>query len=156
FATAPAGDVFIGTQLGLYRADPEGRGVTRVALPEREATASVEALLLDDEQWWIGSFADGLSCYAAPRAGAPPRLLQRFGADRLTDLRVNAIERGADGVLWVGTNNGLNRVDPAGGGRERIAPPPADPRALSAGTITSLLRDAQGRLWIGTLGGGLD
>src|SRR4029079_3915447 len=97
-----------------------------------------------------------LSCYSAPSAGHELKLLQRFKADRLTDLRVNAIERGADGALWIGTNNGLNRIDTTTGDVERILPSPADPAALSAGTVTSLWREGRGRLWIGTLGGGLE
>src|SRR5262249_16392145 len=39
---------------------------------------------------------------------------------------------------------------------EQIFPDPADPGALAAGYITSLLTDIRGRLWIATFGGGVN
>ena len=74
----------------------------------------------------------------------------------LTDQRITTIARGDGNSLWIGTKNGLNRLDLRTRAIERILPEPANPTALAAGYITSLLTDARGRLWIATFGGGVN
>ena len=49
-----ADDVYIGTRLGLYRADSAARGVVRVAVPNRLPTDDVQTLLNDDGVLWVG------------------------------------------------------------------------------------------------------
>ncbi|MTV36123.1 two-component regulator propeller domain-containing protein [Duganella radicis] len=149
-----AGEVYLGTQRGLYRVDRGGRGMTRLALSRPKPGARVDALRLDGDTLWVGSWADGLWQLDVSVKGAT-RVLRHEGALRLTDQRINAIELAADGALWLGTANGLNRYDPASGAVERIVPDTADPQGLGAGAITSLMTDRQGRLWVGTLGGGI-
>jgi diguanylate cyclase (GGDEF)-like protein len=73
----------------------------------------------------------------------------------LTDQRVTVIDRGPQGSLWIGTKNGLNRLDLASHAVQRIFPDPPQPTALAAGYIATLLTDRRGRLWVGTLGGGI-
>ncbi len=147
------GSVFIGTKRGLYRATADGSRVTRVQLGARDPNASTWALLADGDTLWIGGQADGLwrldlrSGRAAPVALSPA----------LTDQRVIVLARGAAGTLWVGTRFGLNRVDPARGTvLARIVPAPQTPHGLSAGFIDTLYTDRQGRLWVGTYGGGIN
>jgi signal transduction histidine kinase len=82
-------------------------------------------------------------------------LVGRWDDDRLTDGRVVTMARGTADDVWVGTRNGLNRLDLVTGAVERIPPNPSDPAALAAGCVTSLLLDSKARLWIGTLGGGI-
>ena len=64
-----------------------------------------------------------------------------------------------EGILWVGTWNGLwkcplpEKGDPV---FERYNHQPGDASSLSSDRITSFAQDHQGNLWIGTLGGGLN
>ena len=55
----PSGDVLLGTQRGLYRADATLRRVRRVSVPGRAPTASVWALAWHDGRLWLGGL-DGL------------------------------------------------------------------------------------------------
>jgi diguanylate cyclase (GGDEF)-like protein len=66
------------------------------------------------------------------------------------------IARGAGASLWVGTKHGLNRIDLHTHEIEQILPEPANPTALAAGYVTSLLTDVRGRLWVATFGGGVN
>jgi diguanylate cyclase (GGDEF)-like protein len=102
---------------------------------------------------WIGGF-DGLRALdmSAPHISARATAKSIEG---LTDQRVTVIERGPEGSLWVGTKNGLNRLDLASHAVERILPDPPDPAALATGYVATLLTDRRGRLWVGTLGGGI-
>jgi diguanylate cyclase (GGDEF)-like protein len=142
-------DVYVGTEQGLYRADRLGHGVVRLSVPRHDPTAAVWTLHLEQNRLWVGGF-DGLwSLDLADRESS-------VAVDGLTDQRVTAIERGAPGILWIGTKNGLNRLDMASRAVERVFPDPHNTSALSAGYIATLLTDRRGRLWVGTLGGGVN
>ncbi|MDB6161917.1 MAG: hypothetical protein JWO04_5623 [Gammaproteobacteria bacterium] len=153
FAATDDSDVYVGTELGLYRVDRAAHGAVRVTIPQRDPTAQVWALLLDDDVLWVGGF-DGL--WALPLSGAKSPLSHAEQVSGLTDQRITVIARGEGGSLWVGTKNGLNRVDLKTRSIEPIFPEPANPSALAAGYITSLLTDVRGRLWIASFGGGVN
>lgn len=64
-----------------------------------------------------------------------------------------AMAQDGNGFLWIGTQDGLVRWD---GYRFRLYLPQAgNPNSLSDNYIQTLYTDRQGRLWIGTLNGGL-
>ncbi len=153
FAASKESDVYVGTELGLYRVDRAARGATRVTIPQRDPTAQVWALLLDDNVLWVGGF-DGL--WALHLGGAQSPLTHAEAVTGLSDQRITVIARADPGALWVGTKNGLNRLDLNTHAIERILPEPANPTGLAAGYITSLLTDSRGRLWIATFGGGVN
>jgi diguanylate cyclase (GGDEF)-like protein len=146
-------DVYIGTRQGLYRADSAARGVVRVSVPERLPADDVSTLLNDDGVLWVGGNG-GLRGLDLGGSNAAARM--RFATTaKLTDQRVSVLSRGSDGVLWVGTENGLNRLDFTSLTVEHITADRADSQALPLGYISSLLIDRRGRLWVGTLGGGI-
>jgi len=153
FAASADSDVYVGTELGLYRVDRAAHGAKRVAIPQRDPTAQVWALLIDDNVLWVGGF-DGL--WALHLNGGRSPFSHAEAVSGLSDQRITVIARGAPGTLWVGTKNGLNKLDLKTNTIEQILPEPANPTGLAAGYITSILTDARGRLWIATFGGGVN
>ncbi len=151
-ALAPAGDggVYIATWHGLYHAEGSGAGITQIPLPGPRPDRPVTALARIEGTLWIG---DSEALYRLGSDGGGIR--QIVSGDELTDKRVRKIAPAPSGKLWIGTWNGLNLLDPATHRVDQIPANPADPTALSAGLITSLLTDRQGRLWVGTYGGGI-
>jgi diguanylate cyclase (GGDEF)-like protein len=73
-------------------------------------------------------------------------------------LRVRALAETPDGMVWVGSDAGLGRLD-ARGDRWRVyrsaatGSPAAGPAALPDNRVQALLIDSQGRLWVGLLHG---
>ncbi len=159
FAPEADGSVFVGTEQGLYHVDRDAHAATRIEIPGRDAAAQVWVLHLSAGTLWVGGF-DGLWSLdvtgrsAGPRKGAWPE--HAIALEQLSDQRVTVIAPGNDEVLWVGTKNGLNRIDPNSQQIERILPAPADPTALAAGYVTSVLTDSRGRVWVATFGGGIN
>jgi len=76
---------------------------------------------------------------------AQERFVNYSAADGLSSNTVYAIVQDLDGVLWVGTRNGLNRFDGA-----QFS---AWQQELPAARVTSLAVDGANRLWIGTTAG---
>jgi len=64
---------------------------------------------------------------------------------------INAIARTPDGYLWLGTEVGLRRFD----GMRFVPITMSDVPALGGNSITSLMVDASGTLWVGTRNGTL-
>ena len=64
-------------------------------------------------------------------------------------ITVKALAQGPDGVIWVGTSSGLARVEGGTLRRLRIDGKP------HAEDVDALLTDANGTVWLGTIGAGL-
>jgi ligand-binding sensor domain-containing protein len=152
-AAVPNGDVYIGTRQGLYRADSQGRKVARIDVPNRAPDAAVWSLCFDENILWMGGL-DGLWALDISPSGAPT-VRRHETAERMGNARTTAILRGADNTLWVGTSAGLNRVDVNSDAVEQVPTDTANPTALLAGYVSDLLIDAKGRLWVASVGSGI-
>ncbi len=168
--------VLIGSMRGLYQVIPatavgqDGQSsemmINRIKLPSRNPSAVISGISMQGTNFWLG-YWDGL--WRQPSAElkhkAWPKTLstsdfEQIGAkfnlpNSLSDQRISTIEAAPDGALWIGTGNGLNWYDPASRRLVALRANPNDATALASGRITSLLTDTSGRLWVGTLGGGL-
>ncbi|NQZ10937.1 MAG: GGDEF domain-containing protein, partial [Algicola sp.] len=74
--------------------------------------------------------------------------------DGLSQSVVNSIIQDSKGFLWFATVDGLNRFD--GYSFKIFRNDPNNAASISNNYITTLYEDAQGRLLIGTRGGGLN
>jgi diguanylate cyclase (GGDEF)-like protein len=146
------GDVFAATPRGVYRIDQGGRQATLFQAAGLNPHAIVRALLVDGPTLWIGG-PEGLSSTPIGKGAPPARGPSAFRG--LSDQSVFALLRGRKHDLWIGTANGLDRLDLASGAVEQSLADPAVKSALPGRLVSSLLEDRQGRLWVGTFGGGI-
>ena len=152
-ARSTSGDIWLGTQHGLYLATANGRRVVRVDVPGRSPTAATWAICVDADQLWIGGL-DGLWGLRAP-AARPLKLFVHRDSATLGDQRVTALFQASDHALWVGTRAGLLRFDPKLGTLERLRQEAHGRIGLQTGYISSVLTDRRGRLWVASYGGGV-
>jgi signal transduction histidine kinase/ligand-binding sensor domain-containing protein len=151
-AEAANGDVWIGTQGGLFRTSADGSRVERISVPGRALTSDVWALLVDGATLWMGG-SDGL--WELDTSGKPPLTARRHIDGELGHTQVRALAMGHGHALWIGTNGRVFRLQRPGAALEHLRVDPRDPSALPGGLTSGLLVDDQGRLWVGTLGQGL-
>jgi ligand-binding sensor domain-containing protein len=74
--------------------------------------------------------------------------------DGLSQSSPNCIFQDSRGILWIGTEDGLNKYD--GYSFEVYKPEQDDQFSISNPRILSICEDAESNLWIGTNGGGLN
>ncbi len=118
----------------------------------------VWALLVDrEDRLWAGTYAGGLymRMLDAPADGFRRFANDQTRPDSLGDDRVQVLHESMDGTIWIGTTNGLARLQSLDGdGRfERYQYSPDDASSLSSNRITALLDSDDGRLWVGTRNG---
>ena len=153
-AEVPGGQVYLATFKGLYRTDLSGRAPTRVSIPGRDPDAGTTSVIQGDGRIWLGGMKDGL--WSIGLDGKSATKPEHFDGGMLTDDRLNVLAFGGEKDIWIGTRNGLNHLDLATRKTEQIPPAPGDPEGLSGGYISALMMDQAGRLWVATVGGGID
>ncbi len=106
---------------------------------------------------WIGTDGGGLNKLSLPVQGNRAEFVKyAHNPDDSTSLSQNAVwtmEEDSAGMLWVGTSNGLNHLDPRTGQARHFYHNPADSNSLTDNRIRKLLFDTAGSLWIGTRSG---
>lgn len=153
-----SGQVWIGTYAeGLSRFNPSLQGFHHIrAYPERTNSLSgnlVTAFAWDEGKLWIGTRHSGLDLYD-PATGRFTHFSSRPNqADSLSSNEIRNVFRDRQGIIWVGTENGINRIDP----RRKVTQYLADgkPGSLNARSVMQILEDGPD-LWVATYEGGLN
>lgn len=101
---------------------------------------------------WIGTWGEGLAFYDGSQDVFVPVSQLELPSQFVSDVLEDASGR----ALWVGTADGLARVNFGELKVEQFRHSAAEPTSLSKNAVSALLQDPDGTLWVGTLGGGLN
>jgi len=163
------GFLWIGsTEGGLDRLDRETSTIWHV----RNEKGDLSSLSNDDVRviyfdrqgtLWVGTYGGGLNRLISPLPGRrnASDLQLRFKRYKkqqdypggISSNYIWCIEETEDGSLWVGTNEGLNQLDPKTGKFRHYKHDPRNPNSLSHDIVRTIFRDKGGILWIGTYRG---
>lgn len=155
FAEDSDGRIWLSTGSELVALDPQSASIVeRIPASDRIplAFAPVRASLVDsDDVLWLGGGGAGLIRYQ--RGNGITAVLGHIPGDphSLSDNGVRSLYESADGTLWVGTQNGLNRMsaDDRRAGRNRFTLF-TQAEGLSNNTIYGIVPDRNQRLWLST------
>lgn len=129
-------------------------------------TNRIKSILVDDDFVWVGTIGDGL--YKLVDKDADIVFVnysnQKNKNGSISDNRIVTLFKDQNKNLWVGTyEGGLNKLsyqhqipEPDNSSFEHYKNDPLNKNSLSGNTVTSIIQDRYGLLWIGTFGGGLD
>lgn len=156
------GELWVGTDSGLYRMDPAAPGASGSTRYERGPTAAgglidhrVSALYEDREgRLWVGAIP-GISVFDRDRERISHHYHRyrtyRYGWGQAVDL----LEDRA-GQIWISTYSELMRFDPGTETYSYFRHDPLDPQSINSNTPTALFQDRSDVLWIGTNGYGIN
>ena len=120
--------------------------------PSVSSDEKVRALHLDHNgHLWIATRTAGLVELDA--ASGRVHRFKHTDADgaTLSDDGIFAIAEGRNGALWLGTQRGLDRLDPASGRVERLGSRVGTALGVSGSVqVNAVLEDQHGDLWVGT------
>lgn len=164
-AEAPDGTKWVGTKRGngVLVFSPDGTRMIRTIRladrSDRNTPVDIFCILRDrDERMWISTYGAGL--YYAETATDQSRLIQIPMPEELLEHMRGMIQT-RDGLIWIGTDQGLLVFDPRKIVREpqsffNFKKDPKDETSLGHNEVKVVYEDRNGNLWIGTGGGGLD
>lgn len=146
FGTQEGLNRFDGRRFRVYRHDPED--------PDSLSSSSIEAISGDAQgRLWLGTDDGGLNVLD-PRTGDIRVLRSGRGDGGLRHDRVLDIAFDGRGVAWLGTEEGLDRVELESGEPE-VRPGGVMGDALAGRAVTQVLVDPDGTVWAGTRASGL-
>ncbi len=154
------GFLWVGTTGGLVRYDGQDVKVY-TARPGSLSTNLVPSALEDrDGLLWIPSLGGGLNCFDR---NTDTFIWYKNDLDNPNSINSNhfnwapkTVAEDNDGLLWVGTQGGLNKYDKKTDIFTRYQHEPGNPNSLSDNNIWSVCIDREGFIWIGTQKGGLN
>ncbi|MEO3864892.1 EAL domain-containing protein [Rheinheimera fenheensis] len=145
-------EALVPTELGLLRLNPQTGELSKLVSFNDANLGLSEGSMLDivadkDGGFWLASRDDG-AYYWQPRSEAFENLSQLTGsAQQLSDNRVYSMLN-HQGMLWVGTPNGLNRVDLTNNSIEQYFVS-TDPKAYyHNGSVFQILPAPNGRFFL--------
>ncbi|RLA49763.1 MAG: hypothetical protein DRR42_14965 [Gammaproteobacteria bacterium] len=104
----------------------------------------------------IGTFGGGISIYQGETDNF--LTLSNIPGDHtsLSNDKVIALFQDSLGLIWVGTEKGLNKFDSSTNTFESFFSKPGDANSISSDMVWAFFEDEKQRLWLGTRGGGLN
>jgi ligand-binding sensor domain-containing protein/signal transduction histidine kinase len=119
----------------VFRADPSNRELQYYAIVEGP-----------DNNIWLGTSTSGLQRFDPRTAKFTTYANSTDAAGELSNNEVNSIHVARDGMLWVSTQNGLDRFDPNSGEIKSFT----SRDGLAGNALSCVLEDDRGQLWIAT------
>ncbi|MYM37608.1 GAF domain-containing protein [Duganella sp. FT94W] len=151
-ATDHSGRLWIGTLNGLFWRDPASGVYKAIALDDDPQVRSIQYLLVTrDGMIWAG--ARQALHRVDPRTLAVHTWYADVADPATLSGRVHALMEDKRGNLWIGTENGLDRLDRASGALAHYRHDADQPDSLSHNRVHYLYQDARERIWIGTAAG---
>jgi len=141
-------DLLLATNLGVLRyIRDEDKFFDSDILPEPIITYS---LAKTEDHIYIGTYTEGLFVYEKETSN-----LTQSKKDDISNNLIYDILADSKGRIWLATNNGLNLKAPESSEFEFIFHETDDYELPASSSFRTLFEDSQGRIWVGTIGGGI-
>lgn len=158
-------NLWIGTNNGLTIRTPEGTLLSLNKSHSKKGLSDnqVQAVAEDNYgQIWIGTYGGGLNIIDPElffkndlRFGVRKYLPKEDGSS-IFNATINTIFKDQSGNMWIGTNAGLNFVDPNGEPIKLLKNDLIGSQKLAHDRISAISECSSGKIYLGTDGGGID
>lgn len=153
--TDETGRVWIGTARGLAYYDSENRHFINIDIwpdqDEKKDQPAITALAWESGKGlWAGTNGDGLFLIRQNNMQLSHYKHVPGRPSSISDNRIQSLYIDRQGIIWVGTFNGLNKVDRNAPRFKLLRSNPTQANTLHNNSIWCFLETAPGKVWIGT------
>ncbi|MCC5945470.1 MAG: SpoIIE family protein phosphatase [Bernardetiaceae bacterium] len=148
--------LWIGSTSGIFLLDTED-SLHRIERPSALSRVAKPIMIAQDKEGkiWIGTAQEGLYGYDGKGGSLQSYKKSLYNSDSFNDEHsVNVFLEDHTGILWFGTNSGINKYNPHTIKFKHYSKE-NQPNTLIDNDVTSFFIDGQDRLWIGTKQGGV-
>lgn len=141
--------------LALYQQQADRFVHFRASIHDRFTLSSnqVRTIFEDrDRNLWIANFPNGINFFDRAHSQVNNFTHKHGVVDSLSHSAVLDFLQTSDGILWIGTEEGLNQFDVS---KQKFVGRFTHADGLHANSVLSLEEDFNGELWVGTWSGGL-
>ncbi len=150
------GTMLIGTQTGVQRFDERSRSFVHLLSPPDRNFRTYAIDEAPDGRLWFATDLSGVQVLDRKTGALHSYSHAKNDPRSLSNNRVLCFCRDRSGVLWIGTDVGLNRYDPDTDDFTVYLNDPKDTTSLSCNSVVSIHEDGGGNLWLATYGGGVN
>ena len=143
------GTLWAGTGDGLDRFDARTERFTTYKLEPQSSVLILELIEDRDGKMWMGTESSGLRHFDPVTDQQTIFEHKTNQPGTLSDNRVNSVHFDRSGTMWVGTQNGLDKLDPQTGRFNGIT----QRDGLPGNAVGCILEDKNGNLWMSTNNG---
>lgn len=143
------GTLWAGTADGLDRFDALTERFTTYKLEPQSSILYLELLEDREGKMWIGTESSGLRHFDPATGQLAIYQHNRNLPGTLSDDRVNSVHFDRSGTMWVGTQNGLDKLNPQTGRFSAFT----QQDGLPGNAVGCILEDKNGNLWMSTNNG---
>lgn len=144
---------WVASQQGLYLLDRATGHFTLVPVPGLTGPqpAFLSFYLDKEDVLWIGAATAGYSLFKLDLRRQPWNLVPYNPGGQLNPyIWRNTIHRDSSGIVWVGTTNGLQGIDPVTNKVVTYQTDPTLSKGLGSSNTQAVYHDRAGMLWVGT------
>lgn len=152
-ACSPAGEIYVSTHDAITVFDASMQRSSELdATKSVSGTDHISPLLFDSKgNLWIGLNGKGVLCYNKKTNSSTI-----YTVPRLTNGTIRAIAEDRIGRIWLGTEQGINIIDPETDNITHIRQDFVNPYRLNDNAIYCIVPDKNNNIWIGTYFGGIN
>jgi signal transduction histidine kinase/ligand-binding sensor domain-containing protein len=149
------GIIWIGTQSGLDYYDTKINKFIRdkslPSLPGIPSEPTVFTIMQSSSgEIWIGTYSGGFFVYNPKDKTFKNYTNNPDDPKSLSNYTVRYIYEDKSGIIWICTDDGLNKFDRIKNEFIKIKNDPSNPNSISSNTILNIFEDRYGNMWIGT------
>lgn len=104
----------------------------------------------DDNTLWLGSVYNGICRLHYDGKDTDIKMFKTTTENGLSDNNIRVIEEDRDGNIWIGTQNGLNLLNPITESIKHYYHSNEDSKSINDDIINSICEDDNGNIWLGT------
>ena len=155
------GDIYVASDQGGLAKFEAGTGTVHHSMHRSYDAFSLVSNQLrvifedNNRDLWFGGSPSGVSLYSREAQAFTHYVARPNDENSLSDNSVIRITASSDGNIWIGTESGLNELEPATGNITRYLSGSSGIGSVSGRAVLAVQEDIDGSIWVGTWGGGL-